>query len=83
MTITKTDDRIISVASTSGATRYFIALGYAGFNSAINNRTGYATAAAARAASVRYERKGTTSRIPRYTGWSALSASLSRMFSDS
>ena len=81
MTTTKTTDRIISVTSTSGAPRYFIALGYAGFNSAINNREGYATAAAARAASVRYERKGTASRAPQYNGWRALSTSLSRMFS--
>lgn len=77
MTTTKTTDRIISVTSTSGATRYFIALGYAGFNSAINNRNGYATAAAALAASLRYERKST----PPYNCWRDLSASLSRMFS--
>jgi hypothetical protein len=82
MTTTKTTDRIISIVSTSGATRYFIALGYAGFDSAINNGGGYATAAAARAASLRYERKGTSSRVPRYNGWRDLSASLSRMFSD-
>ena len=81
MTTTKTTDRIISVTSTSGAPRYFIALGYAGFNSAINNRGGYLTAAAALAASLRYERKGTTSRAP-YNALRDLSASLSRMFSD-
>ena len=82
MTTTKTTDRIISVTSTSGAPRYFIALGYAGFNSAINNRGGYLTAAAALAASLRYERKGTTSRVAPYNCWRDLSASLSRMFSD-
>ena len=81
MTTTKTTDRIISVTSTSGAPRYFIALGYAGFNSAINTRNGYATRASALAASLSYERKGTTSRVPPYNGWRDLSASLSRMFS--
>ncbi len=39
------------------AARYYIAIGYPGFNSTANNRNGYSTAEGALAASLRYERK--------------------------
>ena len=38
--------------------RFFIGIGFPGFNSPANNRSGYVTAQAALAASRRYERKG-------------------------
>jgi hypothetical protein len=41
-----------------GEVRYFIAIGFPGFNSPANNRSGYASPEAALAASLRYERKG-------------------------
>lgn len=42
--------------------RFFIGVGFPGFNSPANNRSGYATPEAALAASLRYERKGIASR---------------------
>ena len=42
--------------------RFFIGVGFPGFNSPANNRSGYATQEAALAASLRYERKGIASR---------------------
>ena len=42
--------------------RFFIGIGFPGFNSPANNRSGYVTAQAARAASLRYERKGSVRR---------------------
>ena len=41
-----------------GEIRYFIAMGFAGFNSPANNRRGYESTKGALAASLRYERKG-------------------------
>ncbi len=38
--------------------RWFIKLGFAGFNSPANNRQGYATKVQAEAACLRYQRKG-------------------------
>ena len=42
--------------------RFFIEVGFPGFNSPANNRSGYATPKDALAASLRYERKGIASR---------------------
>ena len=54
--------RILPLVYCGGDVRYFIAVGFAGFNSPANNRSGYVTAQAARAASLRYERKGSVRR---------------------
>jgi hypothetical protein len=43
--------------------RFFIGIGYPGFNSPANNRSGYASPEGALAASLRYERKGTHTRL--------------------
>ena len=40
-----------------GEVRYFIAVGFAGFNSPSNNRSGYATHESALSASSRYEER--------------------------
>lgn len=42
--------------------RWFVTMGHAGFNSAANNRGGYASKAAAVAASRRYEERGRRAR---------------------
>ena len=42
--------------------RFFIGVGFPGFNSPANNRSGYATPEAALAASLRYESNGIASR---------------------
>jgi hypothetical protein len=45
------------VAAADRPTRYYIAIGQAGFNSPANNRNGYKTDAAAAAASLRYSKR--------------------------
>ena len=53
---------IVSMFEGSDHFRFFIGMGYPGFNSPANNRSGYATPEAALKASLRYERKGIASR---------------------
>ena len=53
----KPGQRILPLVYCGGDVRYFIAIGFAGFNSPANNRSGYASPESALAASLRYERK--------------------------
>lgn len=54
-----TDPNASPLARRLGAdVRFFIGIGFPGFNSPANNRYGYATVQAAWAATRRYERKG-------------------------
>ena len=54
----KPGQRILPLVYCGGDVRYFIAIGFPGFNSPANNRSGYASPEGALAASLRYERKG-------------------------
>lgn len=49
----------IEAKETVFGTRYFIAMGFPGFNSPANNRSGYETAAKALAAHLRYASRRT------------------------
>ena len=51
----KPGQRILPLVYCGGDVRYFIAIGFPGFNSPANNRSGYASPEGALAASLRYQ----------------------------
>ena len=53
----KPGQRVLAI-SYCGEVRYYIAVGFAGFNTATNNRRGYSTESAALNTSMHYEQKG-------------------------